>query len=384
MCIRLFYSLNGRSKILLGGVVFSVVLLSVVSLPLLLPVSAQNNSYSSETLQITNDLQSSEQVFSLTEIFERSEFGVVSIAVTKTSDYGDSNSVGSGFVFDKEGHIITNNHVIENSEKIDVTFIDGISYRAQIVGADPYADIAVIKLDVNPEKLYPLPIGDSSKLKVGEQITAIGNPFGLSGSMTAGIVSQLERLLPSSLGFSIPDVIQTDTAINPGNSGGPLLNMRGEVVGVNTAIYSNDGSFSGVGFSIPSNIVLKIVPTLIKEGEFQHPWVGISSINISPDLAELSNLEDAKGVMIMTVVKDSPADKAGLRGSSQTVITDEIEYTVGGDIILSVDGKEVRKIDDLLTHLQREKNVGDTLSFEILRDGKTINVILTLEERPES
>ncbi|AJM91594.1 S1C family serine protease [Nitrosopumilus piranensis] len=373
--------LRNNSKVLLGGVVFSVVLLLGVSVAFLSPVLAQNNSYSSENLQ--NDFESAKN-FSLVEIFERSEFGVVSIAVAKTSPHGDSNGVGSGFVFDKEGHIITNNHVVRDAKKIDITFTDGTSYRAKVVGTDPYADIAVLKINVNSEKLYPLPIGNSSKLKVGEPITAIGNPFGLSGSMTSGIVSQLGRLLPSGVGFSIPDVIQTDTAINPGNSGGPLLNMMGEVVGVNTAIYSSDGSFSGVGFSIPSNVILKIVPVLIKDGEFHHPWVGISSANITPDLAELLNLKDAKGVQIMTVVKDSPANKAGLKGSSETAVYDEVEYTVGGDIILSVDGKEVRKIDDILTHLQREKNVGDTLNLGILRDGKAINVILTLEPRPES
>ena len=376
--------LNNKSKILLGGVFFSVILLFVTSVAFLSPISAQENTYSSEIIQTTNDFQPLDQVYSLSEIFERSEFGVVSIAVTKTSDLGNSKNVGSGFVFDKEGHIITNNHVVKNTKKITVTFIDGTSYRAEIVGTDPYADIAVIKLDVDSDKLYPLPIGDSSKLKVGEQISAIGNPFGLSGSMTSGIISQMGRLLPSDSGFPIPGAIQTDAAINPGNSGGPLLNMKGEVVGINTAIYSTDGNFSGVGFSIPSNIILKIVPTLIKEGEFHHPWVGISSANITPDLAELMNLENAKGVLIMTVIKDSPAAKSGLRGSSQIATTNDIEYTLGGDVILSVDGNEVRKIDDLLIHLQREKNVGDTLNLEILRDGKMIDIILTLEQRPGS
>jgi len=376
--------LNNKSKILLGGVFFSVILLFVTSVAFLSPISAQENTYSSEIIQTTNDFQPLDQVYSLSEIFERSEFGVVSIAVTKTSDLGNSKNVGSGFVFDKEGHIITNNHVVKNTKKITVTFIDGTSYRAEIVGTDPYADIAVIKLDVDSDKLYPLPIGDSSKLKVGEQISAIGNPFGLSGSMTSGIISQMGRLLPSDSGFPIPGAIQTDAAINPGNSGGPLLNMKGEVVGINTAIYSTDGNFSGVGFSIPSNIILKIVPTLIKEGEFHHPWVGISSANITSDLAELMNLENAKGVLIMTVIKDSPAAKSGLRGSSQIATTNDIEYTLGGDVILSVDGNEVRKIDDLLIHLQREKNVGDTLNLEILRDGKMIDIILTLEQRPGS
>jgi len=384
-CIRLFNSFGNSSKVLLGGVVFSVVLLSMAWIVLFPPILAQDNSYSSENPQIMNELEFSDNILSLTEIFERSEFGVVSISVTKSSHFGDSNGVGSGFVFDKEGHIITNNHVVENAKKISVTFVDGISYSAEIIGTDPYADIAVIKLDVNPEKLHPLPIIDSSKLRVGEQVSAIGNPFGLSGSMTSGIVSQLGRLLPvQGTSFLIPDVIQTDAAINPGNSGGPLLNMKGQVVGINTAMYSSDGSFSGVGFAVPSNLVLKIIPTLIKEGEFQHPWVGISSANITPDLAELLNLEDAKGVLVMTVVKDSPADKAGLRGSSQTAIADEVEYTIGGDIILSIDGNEVRQVNDLLTHLQREKNVGDTLNLEILRDDKIINIILALEERPES
>ena len=376
-------SLDFRSKFLLGGIIFGVVLLSFTFAVLPSPVLAQDNS--SSEIHAADESKLSVNILSLTEIFERSEFGVVSISVTKLSDFGGSGGVGSGFVFDKEGHIITNNHVVDKAKKISVTFVDGISYNAKLVGTDPYADIAVIKLDVNAEKLHPLPIGDSSKLRVGEQISAIGNPFGLSGSMSSGIVSQLGRLLPvQGTFFSIPDVIQTDTAINPGNSGGPLLNMDAEVVGINTAIYSSDGSFSGVGFSIPSNVVLKIVPTLITEGEFHHPWVGISSANISTDLAELLNLDDAKGVLIMTVVKDSPADKAGLRGSSETATLDEIEYTVGGDIILSADEKEIRQIDDLLIHLQREKSVGDTISLEVLRDGEIIDIDLTLEKRPES
>ena len=203
--------------------------------------------------------------------------------------------------------------------------------------------------------------------------------------MTSGIVSQLGRLLPvQGSFFSIPDVIQTDTAINPGNSGGPLLNMNAEVIGVNTAIYSTDGNFSGVGFSIPSNILLKIVPTLIKDGEFHHPWVGISTADISTDLAELLKLDNAKGVLIMSVIEDSPADKAGLQGSSETAIFNEIEYAIGGDIIVSVNGTEVRQIADLLIYLQREKNVGDTMNLEILRDGEIVNAIVTLEKRPES
>ncbi len=385
MCIILFNSNNNGTKILLGGVIGSIVLISIASLVLLPTVLAQDNTYSSEIQSQLIEKQKNTKDLSLIEIFERSELGVVSITVTKSSERGDTNAVGSGFIFDKAGHIITNNHVVADTKKITVTFIDGTSYRAKIIGTDPYADIAVIKLDISPEKLYPLPIGESSKLRVGEQITAIGNPFGLSGSMTSGIVSQLGRLLPAQgTSFSISDVIQTDTAINPGNSGGPLLNMKGEVVGINTAIYSGDGSFSGVGFSIPSDTVLKIVPVIIKDGQYLHPWIGISTLDISPDIADVLKLKDAKGILIMTVVKDSPADKAGLRGSSQTTIVDGIEYKVGGDIVLSIDGNEVRKIEDVLTHLQREKNIGDKLNLELLRDGKIINVVITLEKRPDS
>ena len=381
MCIMLSQFIDFKSKPLLGGIVIGAVLLSLAFVVIPFPVLAQDNTIPSS---IQSDL--SENNLSLTEIFERSEFGVVSVNVLKSSELVTPTGFGSGFVFDKEGHIITNNHVVENAKKISVKFVDGISYDAKLVGADPYADIAILKIDaINPGKLYPLPIGDSSILRVGEQISAIGNPFGLSGSMTSGIVSQLGRLLPvQGSFFSIPDVIQTDTAINPGNSGGPLLNMNAEVIGVNTAIYSTDGNFSGVGFSIPSKILLKIVPTLIKDGEFHHPWVGISSADISTDLAELLKLDNAKGVLIMTVIEDSPADKAGLQGSSETAIFNEIEYAIGGDIIVSVDGTEVRQIADLLIYLQREKNVGDIMNLEILRDGEIIDAIVTLEKRPES
>ncbi len=320
---------------------------------------------------------------SLIEIFEKSEAGVVRVNVQRIGQTEGSSGVGSGFVFDKNGHVITNAHVIDNARKIIVTFLDGRSYNAEVVGTDVYTDIGVIRVDADPNLLKPLSLGDSSNLKVGEPIAAIGNPFGLSGSMTAGIVSQLGRLLPTQgYGFSIPDVIQTDAAINPGNSGGPLLNMRGEVVGINTAIQSATGEFTGVGFAIPSQTIAKIVPNLILNGEYNHPWIGISGRDITPDLAKILNLKDAKGFLIVTVVEDSPADEAGLHGSNDTTEVDGITYPIGGDIILSVDGKEVRQIDDILIHLQRAKSVGDEMVLEILRDGRVTNVTITLEERP--
>ncbi len=319
----------------------------------------------------------------LTEIFERSEEGVVRVNVVKEQEILGINGIGSGFVFDTNGHIITNAHVVENADEINVTFLDGRSYKAKIIGVDPFTDLAVIKVEAIPSLLHPLPLGDSSNLKVGMEVVAIGNPFGLSGSMTSGIVSQLGRLLPSQdTGFSIPDVIQTDAAINPGNSGGPLLNLKAEVIGINTAIQSATGEFTGVGFAIPSKTISKIVPDLIDKGEHRHPWVGISGRDIDPNLAGILNLPDARGFLVITIIEGSPADIAGLRGTSETKQVDGKEYAVGGDIILSVDGITVRKIDDILIHLQREKRVGDEMLLEILRDGVKTNIVVKLEERP--
>jgi len=329
------------------------------------------------SLPVTRDL-------SLIQIFERSEEGVVQVNVQKTSNAINSNGVGSGFVFDKKGHIITNEHVIQNSVMVTVTFLDGRSYNAEVVGADAATDIAVIKVNADPSLLKPLHIGDSSNLKVGMGVAAIGNPFGLSGTMTSGIVSALGRLLPQDTGFSIPDVIQTDAAINPGNSGGPLLNSRAEVVGINTAIQSATGEFTGVGFSIPSNTIAKIVPKLIADGFYSHPWVGISGRDINPALATALNLVDARGFLIVNVVEGSPAEKAGLKGSDETKEVDGVEYPFGGDVILAVDGKIVRQIDDILIHLQRYKSVGDEMVLEVLRDGRVTNFVVELDERPNS
>jgi len=320
---------------------------------------------------------------SLIEIFEKSEPGVVRVNVQRSDTVGEGG-VGSGFVFDKKGHIATNAHVLDDAKKVIVTFLDGRSYNAEIIGTDEYTDIAVLKVDADLALLRPLPLGDSSNLKVGETIAAIGNPFGLSGSMTSGIVSQLGRLLPSGLGFFIPDVIQTDAAINPGNSGGPLLNMRGEVVGINTAIQSTTGEFTGVGFAIPSKTVVKIVPTLIEKGEYKHPWMGITGRDIVPDLAKVLGLKDAVGLLLITVVENSPASKAGLIGSEKTIEVEGVNYSIGGDIILSVDEIKVRGIDDLLIYLQRAKSVGDEMVLEILRDNRTTNVTIVLGERPNA
>jgi|TARA_B100001964_G_scaffold68436_1_gene77747 S1-C subfamily serine protease len=325
-----------------------------------------------------------EKSLSLIELFEKSEEGVVRIDVVKINSFRGGNSVGSGFVFDLFGNIITNAHVIDNADNITVTFLDGSQYNASIVGMDKFTDIAVINVEEKPDYLHPLEIGDSSALKVGEPVAAIGNPFGLSGSMTSGIVSQIGRLLPShDTGFSIPNVIQTDAAINPGNSGGPLLNMNGKVMGINTAIQSGTGQSAGIGFAVPSNTISKVVPVLITEGKYSHPWIGISGQDINPDLAKIRNLDHSKGFLIVTVIPDSPAEMAGLKGVSEIEKIDNKEYPKDGDIIISVDGKEVRKISDILIHLQEEKSVGDEMILGIIRNGEQMDIILTLIVRPD-
>ena len=319
---------------------------------------------------------------SLVEIFEMAEPGVVRITATNETAVGPG-SLGSGIVFDKTGHIVTNAHVVEDATDMEVTFLDGRSYTADIIGRDKHTDLAVVRVDADPELLMPLKIGDSDTLKVGESVAAIGNPFGLSGSMTAGIVSQMDRSLRvETTDFSIPDVIQTDAAINPGNSGGPLLNMRGEVVGVNTAIQTNTGQFNGVGFAVPSQTVARIIPVLIADGQYDHPWIGVMGTDISPALADALNLTDTRGFLILGVTEDSPAERAGLIGSNQTIQHRNVEYSVGGDIVLMVDDIEVRKISDILLHLQRSKAVGDELHLQLLRDGQIIEATLVLDKRP--
>lgn len=378
-----------KASIIVGGALGSSIVLVVFALVMIPPpdgdtpnIIVSNGNDLSKSGETTS---TSEKKLSLVEIFEQSEEGVVRVNVHRPGSAQGLNGVGSGFVFDVSGHIITNAHVVQDSDNIVVTFLDGRSYNADLIGADPFTDIGVIKVNEARSRLHPLPIGDSSNLKVGEQIAAIGNPFGLSGSMTAGIVSQLGRLLPSQdTGFSIPDVIQTDAAINPGNSGGPLINMKGEVVGINTAIQSATGEFTGVGFAVPSKTFTKIVPSLIENSEYRHPWIGISGRDIDPNLANILNLQDARGFLIVEVVEGSPADEAGLHGSDETRTVEGREYLVGGDIILAVDGKEVRKIDDILIHLQREKSVGDEMVLQVLRDGRITNTTVILEERPDS
>jgi S1-C subfamily serine protease len=336
-----------------------------------------NGDYGQTVGEVTGIERSYE--YSLIDIFEKSEESVVQVNVLRSESDG---GMGSGFVYSEDGYIITNQHVVKEAQKVTVTFLDGEAYIGDVIGRDRDLDIAVVK--VNPSNTYiqPIKIGDSSKLKVGEKIAAIGNPFGLSGSMTSGIVSQIGRLLPQESGYSIPDVIQTDAAINPGNSGGPLINMKGEVVGINTAIQSATGEFSGIGFAVPSNTVKKVVPVLIENGEFKHPWMGISGTDVDPELAEVRGLKSSKGFLIVSVIEGSPAEQAGLIGVTETKEIDGREFAIDGDIILSIDGETVRKISDILVHLQREKSIGDEMVLSVNRNGEILELTMILEERP--
>ena len=308
-----------KSGFVVGGIVGATAIILLFTFILIpsqeigMPDLITSNGHDATTLGDT--LSSSKSNLTLIELFEKSEESVVKIKVERIGSATDTGGVGSGFVYDNLGHIITNAHVVDGANKTTVTFLDGSQYNAEIIGEDRFTDIAVIKVSEKPRLLHPLQMGDSSLLQVGEQVAAIGNPFGLSGSMTSGIVSQMGRLIATpDTAFSIPDVIQTDAAINPGNSGGPLLNMKGQVIGINTAIQSLTGEFVGIGFAVPSNTVSKIVPALIEDGKYHHPWIGITGKDIDPDLAQVLELKQAKGFLIITVVDGSPADKAGLKG----------------------------------------------------------------------
>jgi serine protease Do len=396
-----------------------------------------------------------------TELFSRVQDSVVQVTTTNRDMGGPINSgLGSGFIYDKNGHIITNYHVValaalsglysdntsppSNNTEIIVTLHDRSAYSAKVVGSDPFSDIAVLRIEnVSESKLIPLSFGNSSQVQIGEQVSAIGNPFGLSGTLTVGVVSGLGRSIPSlaseevpnfprddqeeqeqqqqpslppipppfddqfpdipnfpfelppltpdqqqesSGAFSIPDIIQTDAAINPGNSGGPLLNMRGQVIGMNTAIFSATGVYAGVGFAIPSDTITKIVPSLIATGSYQHPWLGLIGIDITPDIAAALGLglDEAKGFLVIGVNEGSAADNAGIRGGDRVTNVNGREIRLGGDIVLKIDDQEVRKIEDILTYLERYRNVGDTVQLTIIRDGKPQTINITLTARPEN
>jgi serine protease Do len=301
-----------------------------------------------------------------------------------------SQALGSGFVWDTKGDIVTNNHVVDGASKINVTFSDGTTFPATIVGQDPYSDLAVIKISVDASKLSPVTMADSTQLKVGEIAIAIGNPYGFEGSMTVGTVSGLGRNLPSSVtdqtsgaSYSIPDVIQTDASINPGNSGGVLVNDQGQVIGVTSDLVSSSGSSSGIGFAIPAEIVSKVVPALISSGTYNHPYLGVSGMDMNPDIAQAMNLPaDTRGALVEQVSAGGPASKAGLQASNTTVTINGSQGTVGGDVITAIDGQTIHTMSDIIAYLAIHTQVGQTVSLTILRNGQTQTVQVTLGTRP--
>ena len=326
----------------------------------------------------------------LNTIFNKTQDSVVQITRTVPQtgvviDPSQENrtALGSGFLFDREGHIVTNSHVVGDSEIVDVTFTNGDRSRANVTAVDPYTDVAVLSIIESEnntiqqvKELEPIPTGNSSALVVGDQVIAIGNPYGLAGTMTTGIVSQVGRLVPApDVEFSVPDVIQTDAAINPGNSGGPLLNLRGEVVGINFAALQQ-----GLGFAIPINLIQKAVPVLIEKGNYTHPYLGFSGTTLTSDLAAtIENIPPGvKGVYVNTLVEGGPADKAGLQG----VTIDQYGRKHGGDVIVGVDGDNIREFEQLVSYLGANTVPGDNIVLDVIRNGTDIELNAIMGERP--
>ena len=322
---------------------------------------------------------------SLAALYEQVTHGIVSIQVVSQRAGSIGQGAGSGFILDDSGRIVTNNHVVAGADRITVIFFNGTEAEAKILGTDDDSDLAVIEVEELPDGIYPLPLGDSNRAKVGQWVVAIGNPFGLSGSMTLGIVSAVGRTIPSgATTFSIPEAIQTDAAINPGNSGGPLLNLQGEVIGVNAQIRTNgEQANAGVGFAIPSNTVQLVAPVLIRRQSYQWPWVGVQGANVTLLIMEANDLETQQGAYIDRVIASSPAEEGGLRGTSGTRSIDGLPIPVGGDVVVEVDGNPVVDFADLLVRVAF-RSPGDMLELTIIRDGQRRQVDVTLVTRPDS
>ena len=340
----------------------------------------------------------------LTSLFDEVDQSVVQISDARTTSLGSRQ--GSGFIYDNLGHIVTNYHVVADPQKgqetnldgreFHVTFLDGTTQIGRVIGTDPYSELAVIELEnMTGNSLIPLPLGNSSQLRIGQPVVALGNPFGLSGSMTEGIVSGFGRIMPSSVpqgdlllrqqdspSFLIPTIIQTDAAINPGNSGGPMLNAVGEVIGMNTVVLSNSDVYAGIGSAIPSDIIRKVVPELISRGTYKHPYIGIAGVDMTPEIAREMDMNDSRGFLVTDVTSGSPAERSGIRGGGALKDVNGRQIELGGDVIVAVDNVTVRKIEDLLSYLQSDRSVGETVILRVIRDGKPQEIGMTVEARP--
>jgi S1-C subfamily serine protease len=359
---------------------------------------AQTQQISSNTSYSQGTTSSSSNPLPLKTIFKQVENSVVQITskISTTTpnpitpQTPNATVLGSGFVYDKQGHILTNNHVVGDAKIVDVTFVDGSRNPAKVIGSDVYSDIAVLQISHNASQpqqrqllssLKPLVLGNSSEMDVGDSVIAIGNPFGLSDTMTTGILSGIGRSFSASVGggYLIPNAIQTDAPIDPGNSGGPLLSRQGEVIGMNTAIVSSTNTFSGIGFAIPSNTIAKIAPVLIEKGYYLHPYLGLTFGPLTSDLAEDAGVPmNLEGIYVNTITKNSPADKAGIHGST----IDQYGTKHLGDIIIAADGHNITTTDDLVNYIGQYKSVGDKLTLTVYRNGHAIDLKATLTARP--
>ena len=384
---------NEMTIVFMIVIVFATIIfpISTFVIPhMVLAAQQEQVSSNSSSSQNTN----SSTPLTVNTIFKQVESSVVQItskvptSTPQNPQSPNATTLGSGFVYDNQGHIITNGHVVGDAKIVDVTYVDGNRYTAKVIANDIYSDIALLEISQNNTQQQQLPfpkplvIGNSSSLEVGDQVIAIGNPFGLSDTMTTGIISGVGRSLPGA-GFSIPNAIQTDAPINPGNSGGPLLNVQGQVVGMNTAIVSGTDTFSGIGFAIPSNSITKIVPSLIEKGYYTHPYLGLSGATLTSDLAKNltglpSTLANLKGISVDTITKNGPADKAGVHGST----IDQYAKKQPGDILIGVDGHNITRIDDLISYIDQHKSAGNNITLTVYRNGHTIDLKTTLTARP--
>jgi len=390
-----------------GGLFLTSLLLTVLActLPTTAPIVAQAPSTLASALDpvaasappAPGNL--AEPAADLAALYREVDPGVVAIWTFGSVDGAHETSVplgqGTGFVIDTQGHIVTNQHVVADAEEIEVDFPSGMRAWAEVLGTDLDSDLAVLKVDVPADRLFPLPLGDSDQVQVGETVIAIGNPFGLSGTMTSGIVSAIgrtldsERASPGGQPFSSGDILQTDAAINPGNSGGPLINLQGEVIGVNRAIrtesftVSGDAANSGVGFAIPVNIVKRVVPSLIEEGHYDYPYLGVSSLSQSTlNLNTLERLKlpaDTVGIYVTCVAAGGPADQAGLRGAGACENGDLLP---GGDLIVAIDGHSLETFNDLISYLVSSTQVGQQIVITVLRQGEEVELTLSVGARP--
>ena len=384
---------------LLGGAIVAVLGLIAISAGL---VKSDSNSSSSSAAPMTAPIVSKsdgESANVVNQIYKNDGGGVAfiesQIPATETQSFspfgepeseGGGTATGSGFVIDSEGHILTNNHVVEGANKIEVKLGESdTNYTAEVVGADPASDLALLKVDAPAKELHPLTLGDSAKMEVGDPVVAIGNPFGLDRTVTSGIVSALQRQIQAPNGFSIDNVIQTDAAINPGNSGGPLINAEGEVIGINSQIETG-GSGSGnvgIGFAIPINTARAEIHQLETKGEVEHAWLGIEGGSITPALAKAINLPVKEGVIVQSVEKGGPADKAGLEGGNTKATIEGTEVSLGGDIITEINGKKIAGMEELIEVVNGSKP-GESLELKVLRGGQTKSATVTLGKRPAS